>query len=144
MLGSAINPVLDIIDTILAEAAFKALLCALQTARMVDQLKGSGPFTLFAPTDEAFAKLPAGGIQQLEKPENAAKLMRLLEGHLVKGEHNVPDLRQRQGIEAVSGAQYSIVTSGASITLGGAHILGHGIACTNGVIHVLDTVLQTA
>jgi uncharacterized surface protein with fasciclin (FAS1) repeats len=141
MPGSAVNPTLDIIDTILAEAAFHSLLGALQAGGMVDELKGSGPFTLFAPTDEAFGKLAAGSVQQLEKPENAAALKRLLHGHIVKGLYSAGDLRQRQSIEALSGARYDIESSGAGVVLGGAELPGHSIACTNGVIHVLDSVL---
>ncbi len=144
MLGSAVNPSLDIIDTILAETSFRSLLSALQAVQMIDQLKGPGPFTVFAPTDQAFQKLPEGSLREWEKPENTEKLRRLLEGHIVSGVHSAPDLRQRLNIESLTGAKYGIVSSGQDLSLGGAHVLGHPIACTNGVIHVVDAVLQTA
>lgn len=142
MPGSAVNPTLDIIDTILAEASFKTFLGALQTAGMVDALKSSGPFTIFAPTDQAFDALPPGCVQGLEKPEHLAMLIALLEGHIVKGKHGSSDLRQRMTITAANGKVYNLVASGEHITVGNAHVLGHPIPCTNGVIHVIDSVLS--
>lgn len=127
----------------MAETSFRTLLGAIQTVRMVDRLQGSGPFTLFAPTDEAFAKLPAGTMENLEKPVNAAKLERFLNAHLVKGRYGSNDLSQRLSIETVGGAVYDVLTNAAGIRVGGAHLLGREIACTNGVIHALDTVLQS-
>ncbi|MCU1260445.1 MAG: putative Sensory subunit of low CO2-induced protein complex [Bryobacterales bacterium] len=126
----------------MAETSFRTLLGAMQTVGMIDRLQGSGPFTLFAPTDQAFAKMPAGTVENLEKPANAAKLDRFLNAHLAKGRYGSNDLSQRLTVETVSGAVYPVLTNAAGIQVGGAHLLGREIACTNGVIHALDTVLQ--
>lgn len=142
MPGSAVNPTSDIIDTILDEASFKTFLSALQTAGLVDILKGSGPFTVFAPTDAAFQTMPAAAIQNHLKPENRTRLTRLLEGHVVKGAYQAHELRQRLNITALTGTVFPVESSGEKISIGNAHVVGNAIACTNGVIHVIDTVLQ--
>lgn len=142
MPGSAVNPTLDIIDTILSDPSFKMLLSALQSADMIDRLKSPGPFTLFAPTDEAFARLEPGEARQLQKPENSAKLMRLLEGLLVEGRHDLTDLTQRGSIETVGGKRYAVVSNAAGVTVASVHLAGHEIRCTNGMIHAIDTVFQ--
>jgi transforming growth factor-beta-induced protein len=141
MAGTAAGTKNDLIDTLHADASFKTLICALQTAHMVDLWKGSGPFTLFAPTDEAFAKLPGGQISKLEMPENFAKLTDLLERHITKGAYSASDLRQRESIEAKNGVRHHIASDSSGLRIDGAVVLGREISCTNGIIHVLDSVL---
>ncbi len=131
----------DIVDTAVAAGSFKTLAKALAAADLVDTLKGPGPFTVFAPTDEAFAKLPAGTLETLLKPENKAKLQRILTYHVVAGRVMASDVVKMHAAKAVSGDVVTIVTRDGGVTVDGANVVKTDIAASNGVIHVIDAVL---
>jgi len=131
----------DIVDTAVSAGSFKTLVAAVQQAGLVDTLKGSGPFTVFAPTDEAFAKLPAGTVEMLLKPENKAKLTRILTSHVVAGKVMAADAAKLTSAKAVSGATLTIAARGGAVTIDKAKVVKADIAASNGVIHVIDTVI---
>jgi uncharacterized surface protein with fasciclin (FAS1) repeats len=131
----------DIVDTAVAAGSFKTLAAALQAAGLVDTLKGPGPFTVFAPTDEAFAKLPAGTVETLLKPENKAKLTRILTYHVVPGKVMAADAAKLTSAKAVSGDTLTIAAKGGGVTIDKAKVVKADIAASNGVIHVIDTVV---
>ena len=131
----------DIVDTAVAAGSFKTLAKALTAADLVPTLKGAGPFTVFAPTDEAFAKLPAGTLDMLLKPENKAKLQRILTYHVVAGKVTAADVVKLHSAKAVSGDTIAIASNASGVTVDGAHVVKTDIAATNGVIHVIDTVI---
>src|SRR5688572_31270812 len=131
----------DIVETAVAAGSFKTLAKALQAADLVETLKGAGPFTVFAPTDEAFAKLPAGTLEALLKPENKAKLQRILTSHVVAGKVMAADVVKISSAKAVSGDTLSIKAGGGTVMVDKAQVVKTDIAASNGVIHVLDTVL---
>jgi len=131
----------DIVDTAVAAGSFKTLAAALQAAGLVDTLKGPGPFTVFAPTDEAFAKLPAGTVEDLLKPENKAKLTEILTYHVVPGRVPAAKVTAMSSAPTVNGKALSIATANGGVTVGGAKVVRTDILCTNGVIHVIDTVM---
>ena len=132
----------DIVDTAVAAGSFKTLAAALQAAGLVETLKGNGPFTVFAPTDEAFAKLPAGTVESLLKPENKAKLVSILTYHVVPG--NVPAARvtTMKTAKTVQGESVKISTAGGKVMIDNSTVAKTDIAASNGVIHVIDTVLM--
>ena len=131
----------DIVDTAVAAGSFKTLARALQAADLVETLKGAGPFTVFAPTDEAFAKLPAGTLDTLLKPENKAKLQRILTYHVVSGNVMAADVVKLHSAKAVSGDTIMIATHGGAVTVDNARVVKTDIVASNGVIHVIDTVI---
>jgi len=131
----------DIVDTAVAAGSFTTLAKALTAADLVSTLKGPGPFTVFAPTDEAFAKLPAGTLENLLKPENKAMLQRVLTYHVVRGKVMAADVVKVSSTKAVSGDMLSIKASGGTVTVNGSRVVNTDIAASNGVIHVIDTVL---
>jgi uncharacterized surface protein with fasciclin (FAS1) repeats len=131
----------DIVDTAVAAGSFKTLATALQAADLVATLKGSGPFTVFAPTDEAFAKLPPGTLEALLKPENKAKLQRILTAHVVGGKVMAADVVKITSAKAVSGDTLTIASRNGGVTIQGAKVVKTDIAATNGVIHVIDSVI---
>ena len=131
----------DIVDTAVAAGSFKTLAKALQAADLVETLKGAGPFTVFAPTDEAFAKLPAGTLETLLKPENKAKLQRILKAHVVAGKVMAADVVKLGSAKAVSGDTLTIASRDGGVTVDGAKVVKTDIAATNGVIHVIDSVI---
>ena len=124
----------DIVDTAAAAGSFKTLAAALQAAGLVDTLKGPGPFTVFAPTDEAFAKLPAGTVEMLLKPENKAKLTRILTYHVVAGKVMAADAAKLTSAKAVSGDTLTIAAHGGGVTIDKAKVVKADIAASNGVI----------
>lgn len=130
----------DIVDTAVAAGSFKTLAAALTAADLVSTLKGSGPFTVFAPTDEAFAKLPAGTVESLLKPENKAKLRRILTYHVVAGTVMAADVVKLTSAKAVSGDTLTIKTMGG-VMVDNAKVVKTDIKTSNGVIHVIDAVL---
>ena len=130
----------DIVDTAVAAGSFKTLAAALQAADLVGTLKGAGPFTVFAPTDAAFAKLPAGTVETLLKPENKAKLQRILTYHVAAGKVMAADVVKLSSVKMVSGDTAGVSTSGG-VTIDGAKVVSTDIAATNGVIHVIDSVI---
>ncbi|RPI55614.1 MAG: fasciclin domain-containing protein [Acidobacteria bacterium] len=131
----------DIVDTAVAAGSFTTLAKALTAADLVATLKGPGPFTVFAPTDEAFAKLPAGTLDNLLKPENKAMLRRVLTYHVVPGKVMAADVVKVSSAKAVSGDTLPIKVSGATVMVDKARVVKTDIAASNGVIHVVDTVL---
>jgi uncharacterized surface protein with fasciclin (FAS1) repeats len=131
----------DIVDTAVAAGSFKTLAKALTAAGLVDTLKGAGPFTVFAPTDEAFAKLPAGTLDSLLKPENKAKLQRILTYHVVAGRVTAADVTKLTSAKAVSNDTLKIATSNGGVSVDNAHVVKADVTASNGVIHVIDTVL---
>jgi uncharacterized surface protein with fasciclin (FAS1) repeats len=131
----------DIVDTAVSAGQFKTLVAAVQAAGLVDTLKGPGPFTVFAPTDAAFAKLPAGTVETLLKPENRAKLTQILTYHVVPGKIMSADIAGKTAqVATVEGAKLDVdATSGVKIN--NATVTTADIGASNGVIHVIDTVL---
>lgn len=142
MPGTAATRSLDIIDTLLGEGAFKKLIEAVKTAGLVDVLKGAGPYTLFAPMDEAFASLPAGSLQELEKPSNHEKLKKVLEYHIATGSHPAREVKTRLTLDTISGNVLHIESDGSGKKVDNARVVGEEIRCTNGIIHVIDQVLD--
>ncbi len=138
----AATPSKDIIDTAVGAGQFNTLAKALQAAGLIDTLKGKGPFTVFAPTDEAFAKLPAGTVEELLKPENKSKLVAILTYHVVSGEVKANDVVKLTSAKTVNGAPLKITTMGRSVMINDANVVKADILCSNGVIHVIDTVLM--
>jgi uncharacterized surface protein with fasciclin (FAS1) repeats len=131
----------DIVDTAVAAGSFKTLAAALKAAGLIDTLKGAGPFTVFAPTDEAFAKLPPGTVEMLLKPENKARLTRILTSHVVAGKVMAADAAKLTSAKAVSGDTLTIAAQGGGVTIDKAKVVTADVAASNGVIHVIDTVI---
>lgn len=134
----------DIVDTAVAAGQFKTLAAALTAAGLVDTLKGPGPFTVFAPTDDAFAALPAGTVEDLLKPENKAKLAAILTYHVVAGEVSSADVVKLSEADTVNGAKLAIKTDGGKVHINDATVTTADIDTSNGVIHVIDKVLIPA
>ena len=134
-------PSKDIVDTAVAAGSFKTLAAALQAAGLVDTLKGKGPFTVFAPTDEAFAKLPAGTVEELLKPENKQKLAAILTYHVVPGKVLAAQVTKMTSAKTVNGESLTITTMGGAVMVDNAKVTTTDIICTNGVIHVIDSVV---
>ena len=131
----------DIVDTAVAAGSFKTLVAAVTAAGLVDTLKSAGPFTVFAPSDDAFAKLPAGTVADLVKPENKAKLTAILTLHVMPGKVMAADVTGKKLSPASVNGEALHVDGTNGVTVNGAHVTSADIACTNGVIHVIDTVL---
>lgn len=134
-------PKKDIIDTAVAAGSFGTLAKALVAADLVETLKGKGPFTVFAPTDAAFAKLPAGTLEMLLKPENKAKLQAILTYHVVAGSVGSSDVVKLKSAKTVNGQSAAISTADGGVTIAGARVVKADIATSNGVIHVIDAVM---
>jgi uncharacterized surface protein with fasciclin (FAS1) repeats len=131
----------DVVDTAVAAGSFKTLAKALQAADLVDTLKGKGPFTVFAPTDAAFAKLPQGTIEELLKPANKEKLRRILTYHVVAGRVMAADVVKLTSAKAVSGDTIDIKAGTGSVMVDDATVIKTDISASNGVIHVIDSVI---
>ena len=131
----------DIVETAVAAGSFKTLTAALQAAGLVDTLKGKGPFTVFAPTDEAFAKLPPGTVQDLLKPENKQKLIAILTYHVVPGRDLASQVTKMTSAKTVNGQSLAISVHGGTVMVDNAKVIKADILCSNGVIHVIDSVL---
>ena len=131
----------NIVDTAVAAGSFTTLAKALAAADLIGTLKGPGPFTVFAPTDEAFAKLPAGTLDNLLKPENKDKLRRVLTYHVVAGEVRADDVVKLQSAKAVSGDTITVKVRDGKVHVDGANVTKTDIQASNGVIHVIDTVI---
>ena len=134
----------NIVDTAVAAGNFKTLTAALTAAKLVDTLKGAGPFTVFAPTDEAFAKLPAGTVESLLK--DIPKLSAILTYHVIASKVMAADVMKMDGQSAktVNGATLAISTKHGVKLNGSTTVVKTDIVCTNGVIHVIDSVLLPA
>jgi len=131
----------DIVDTAVGAGQFKTLTAALKAADLVATLKGPGPFTVFAPTDEAFAKLPAGTVENLLKPENKAKLTAILTYHVVPGVVKAEQVSKLDQAKTVNGAMVKVTTKGGKVTINDATVVKADTAASNGVIHVIDKVI---
>jgi uncharacterized surface protein with fasciclin (FAS1) repeats len=134
-------PSKDIVDTAVAAGSFKTLAAALEAAGLVETLKGAGPFTVFAPTDAAFAKLPAGTVENLLKPENKAQLVAVLTYHVVPGKVMAAQAATLSSAKTVNGAALAIQAVGGKVMIDNATVTTADISATNGVIHVIDTVM---
>jgi len=132
----------DIVDTAVSAGSFKTLTAALDAAGLVETLKGKGPFTVFAPTDEAFAKLPEGTVKSLLKPENKQKLTSILTYHVVAGNVKAADVIKLSSAKTLNGQSVSIKVVGSKVLINDATVVKADIATTNGTIHVIDTVLM--
>ena len=130
----------DIVDTAIA-GKFNTLVAAVKAAGLVDTLKGPGPFTVFAPTDEAFAKLPAGTLDDLLKPENKAKLQSVLTYHVVPGKVMSRDVVKLNSAKTAEGSTIRIKANSNGVMVNDAHVVKADIAASNGVIHVIDKVI---
>lgn len=135
----------DIVVTAVANGSFKTLVAAVTAAGLVDTLKGAGPFTVFAPTDEAFAALPAGTVESLLKPDAKAKLTQILTYHVVPGRVMSSDLSGKKLDPAtVEGSTVSVDAMGDHVKVNNATVVAADVQCSNGVIHVIDHVLMPA
>jgi uncharacterized surface protein with fasciclin (FAS1) repeats len=130
----------DLVDTAVKAGSFKTLTAALKAADLVKVLKGKGPFTVFAPTDEAFAKLPKGTVEDLLKPENKAKLTKILTYHVVPGKVLAKDIKTGN-VQTVEGGDLAIKLEDKKVEVNEAYVTKADIAADNGVIHVVDSVL---
>lgn len=133
---------MDIVDTAMKAGSFKTLTAALAAAGLDQTLKGKGPFTVFAPTDEAFEKLPSGTVENLLKPANKQKLAAILTYHVVPGNVMAAEVMKMPSAKTVNGEMLTIKTAGDDVMVNDAKVTKTNIACTNGTIHVIDTVLM--
>jgi uncharacterized surface protein with fasciclin (FAS1) repeats len=131
----------DIVDTAVSAGQFKTLASALEAAGLVETLKGDGPFTVFAPTDEAFAKLPAGTLESLLKPENKDQLVAILTYHVVPGKLEAADIVKLDEAKTVNGKTIDIKVEGDTAMVNDAKVTKADIEASNGVIHVIDAVI---
>lgn len=131
----------DIVETAKSAGIFKTLVAALDAAGKTEMLEEDGPFTVFAPNDEAFAKLPKGTVDDLLKPENKEKLGKILSYHVVKGKVMAADVTTMMA-KTANGAELDIKVSDANVTVNNAKVVKADVAASNGVIHVIDTVLM--
>jgi uncharacterized surface protein with fasciclin (FAS1) repeats len=131
----------DIVDTAVSAGSFNTLAAALKAAGLVDTLKGKGPFTVFAPTDDAFSKLPAGTVEGLLKPENKEKLKSILLYHVVSGDVTSAQVVKLSSAKTVEGRDVTITAEGGTVLVNDAKVIKADVPASNGVIHVIDTVL---
>ena len=131
----------DIVDTAVAAGQFKTLATALTEAGLIETLKGPGPFTVFAPTDAAFAKLPAGTVENLLKPENRDQLTAILTYHVVPGVVKAADVVKLTEAPTVNGKKLSVKAKDGAVSINDATVTATDIGASNGVIHVVDTVI---
>ena len=131
----------DIVDTAVGAGQFKTLAAALGAAGLVETLKGPGPYTVFAPTDEAFAKLPVGTVENLLKPENKAKLTEILTYHVVPGDVKAEQVTKLDEAKTVNGAMVKVSTENGKVMINDATVVKADIEASNGVIHVIDKVI---
>jgi uncharacterized surface protein with fasciclin (FAS1) repeats len=131
----------DIVSTAVSAGQFSTLVAAVKAAGLVDTLKGEGPFTVFAPTDEAFAKLPAGTLESLLKPENKDQLVAILTYHVVPGKVMASDVVKATELKSVQGQPIPVKVQGNMVYVDNAKVAKTDIAASNGVIHVIDSVI---
>ncbi len=131
----------DIVDTAVKAKTFNTLAAVLKAADLIDTLKGDGPFTVFAPTDDAFAKLPKGTVESLLKPENKDKLTAILTYHVVAGKVPAATVVKLDSAKTVNGAEVSINAGDDGVKVNKSNVVKTDIQCSNGLIHVIDTVL---
>jgi len=131
----------DIVGTALATGSFKTLTAALQAAGLVETLQGAGPFTVFAPTDEAFAKLPPGAVENLLKPENKQQLISILTYHVVPGSVMASQVVALKEAKTVNGKAVQITAGNGGVRVDQANVVKADVKASNGVIHVIDAVI---
>lgn len=131
-----------IVQTAVDAGSFNTLAAALEAADLVDALQGDGPFTVFAPTDDAFAQLPPETLESLLKPENKTQLVSILKYHVVSGRVGSADVVKLSGATTLNGQRVDIKASSGEVTVGGARVTQTDIVCSNGIIHVIDRVLM--
>jgi uncharacterized surface protein with fasciclin (FAS1) repeats len=131
----------DIVDTAVGAKNFGTLVAAVKAAGLVETLKGDGPFTVFAPTDKAFEKLPAGTVESLLKPENKDKLVAILTYHVVAGKVTSTDVVKLKTAKTVQGSSISIAVKDGKVKIDDATVTKADIMCSNGVVHVIDSVI---
>lgn len=134
------EPSKDIVAVASEAGSFNTLVAAVQAAGLVETLQGAGPFTVFAPTDEAFAKLPAGTVESLLKPENKDKLIAILTYHVVPGKVMAADVKTMSA-QTVNGQDLAIKVGSNGVMVDNAHVVATDVAASNGVIHVIDSVV---
>jgi transforming growth factor-beta-induced protein len=132
----------DIVDTAVSAGSFNTLVAAVKAAGLVETLKGPGPFTVFAPTDEAFAKLPKGTLDDLLKPENKEKLAGILTYHVVSGKVMAADVVKLKKAKTVQGSEVKITVKVGKVKVDKANVVKTDITTSNGVIHVIDAVMM--
>ena len=132
---------MNIVDTAVASGQFKTLVAAIKAADLATTLEGQGPFTVFAPTDAAFAKLPAGTVESLLKPENKAKLVAVLTYHVVPGAVMASDVVKLKQAKTVEGQTLAISANGGKVMVNNANVTATDIVASNGIIHVIDAVV---
>jgi uncharacterized surface protein with fasciclin (FAS1) repeats len=131
----------DIVDVAASNSDFSTLVAAVKAAGLVDTLKGDGPFTVFAPTNEAFAKLPAGTVESLLKPENKEKLTAILTYHVVSGKVLAKQVVTIDSATSVQGSKIAVATTDGKVKVNNANVVMTDIKASNGVIHVIDSVI---
>jgi uncharacterized surface protein with fasciclin (FAS1) repeats len=131
----------DIVDTAVSAGSFNTLVAAVQAAGLAETLKGEGPFTVFAPTDDAFAKLPEGTLNDLLKPENKDKLTAILTYHVVSGKVMAKDVMMMKEAKTVNGQSVMVSMQAETVMIDNAKVVQADVECSNGVIHVIDTVI---
>lgn len=131
----------DIVDTAVGAGSFKTLVAAVTAAGLGETLKGAGPFTVFAPTDEAFAKLPKGTVESLLKPENKAQLAKILTYHVVSGKVGSGEVVKLAEAKTLQGGSVKIQVKDGKVMVGAATVTKPDVPASNGVIHIIDTVL---
>jgi transforming growth factor-beta-induced protein len=139
--GGVANAQKNIVETAVEAGSFKTLVAAATAADLGGALSGPGPFTVFAPTDEAFAKLPKGTVETLLKPENKAKLQAILKYHVVSGTVMAADVVKVKGAVSLEGQRIAVKAAGGKVSVDGANVVKTDIKCSNGVIHVIDSVI---
>ena len=139
--ASAADEKKDIVDTAVAAGSFKTLAAALKAGGLIETLKGTGPFTVFAPTDEAFAKLPAGTVETLLKPENKAKLVDILTYHVVAGDVPATEAMKLKEAAALNKKMITLEVKDGALYLNKSKVVTADVKCSNGTIHVIDAVL---
>ncbi|OOG78850.1 fasciclin domain-containing protein [Algoriphagus sp. A40] len=131
----------DIVDLAVSTEFLSTLVAAVKAGDLVNVLKGDGPFTVFAPTNEAFAKLPAGTVENLLKPENKAQLVAVLTYHVVPGKVMSKDLKNGQKAKTVQGSEITVTLKDGKAMINNATVTAADIEASNGVVHVIDTVI---
>ena len=139
---TANKPSKDIVDTAVAAGKFQTLVKAINAADLTKTLKGKGPFTVFAPSDAAFKKIPADQLEEILKPENRSKLQSLLKFHVVPGRLTAAQVMKLQKSKTALGQEISFKAQGETVMVNGAKIIKTDIECGNGVIHVIDSVIM--
>jgi uncharacterized surface protein with fasciclin (FAS1) repeats len=133
---------MDIVDTAVSAGSFSTLVAAVEAAGLAETLKGDGPFTVFAPTDDAFAKLPEGTVEDLLKPENIEKLKGILTYHVVPGKVMAADVVKLETVTTVNGKNITISQKDGAVFIDEAQVVKTDIEASNGVIHVIDMVIM--